>query len=1371
MTRVLLSFMVAMLCFASSLLAQDTTPPTINCPGNTVLQLTPGECEIVYNFSIFATDNAPGCTPSIAQIDGTGYTSGSSFPIGTTTLTFRATDCSGNMATCSFSITVNNYIPASNGLICDDNLNISIPSTCEMWLSPDAALEGNYGCYDDFVVNVENTGSNYIGYYYVGETITFTVTNTQTGNTCWGEALIEDKSGPFIDGCDDVTVNCLQDVRPVSEGGDIPDPTFVDCHPFTVQYVDMITQGQCLDTFSQQIMRIWSATDNIGYSSTCTQMILVERTSLLDLNPVCPVEAVMECVPGSPADISPANTGYPTVEIDSVTYEITEGANSVCNITASYSDQVIPKCGVGFRIIRTWTVLDWCLPVDFIDNPWTCTQVIHYNDTTAPQFNPPANMTVTANLPGCRARPVIPAMNVTDCSNYTVAIFTPVGAFSGNGGQIPQPGLPFGLHTITVKVTDACGNSTSHTFTINVTDNTKPNAVCDQFTVVALDDFGYAFAYATTFDNGSTDNCCVDDFEAARMTDNCGIPNNLVFDDVVEFCCADVGTPVPVIFRVYDCHGNFNDCMVNVEVQDKSGPSITCPPNVSLNCGQDYTNPTLVGTVETDPALQGPLDGLAMDNCGQDIVVTQSDAGAITCGSGTIYRTYAATDPAGTLSFCVQTITVINNNPFTGGSIAFPADITLNGCTASTDPTNTGVPTYPAPNGCNSLVSGYTDLPLTSAPDACLKILRTWSVIDWCQYNVNNPSAGGIWTHVQVIKVMDFAAPTFASCANLTFCNFKDDCSPIAPDLSVAPTDACTPTNQIVLTWTVDLNDDGVSDPGYVTVGAGQNINNNYPVGTHRISYSAADGCGNIGFCNFLFTIEDCKNPSPVCRAGLIVEIMQTGMVPVSASTILDPSSSDNCSDLSDLLVSFSPDVTDTTNIYTCDDLGVNVVQIWLTDEDGNADYCETSVTIQDNMGACGGSPLIALNGSITNESNLGLEDVQVDLNGNVTSQTTTNSNGLYQFPSLPIGYDYTVTPVLNDSPLNGVTTYDLLIINQHILGTQALDTPYKIIAADANRSGSVTVSDIVEVRKLILHVFDNLPNNSSWRFVDAGYTFPNPANPFTTVFPEVCNVNNLTPSSPSVNFVAIKIGDVNGSAVTNNISALAEDRNSVDFNFRTADRKLKAGETVTVDFNANLAGMLGYQFTLNFDKSALKFEKLAPAATTSIENYGLNRLEEGVITASWYQLAAPKQGKDEAQFSLTFTALKDGQLSQFLNINSSYTIAESYEKDGNIRPVVLEFMDENGTSVFANQFELYQNVPNPFTGETVIRFQLPEACNASLTIFNMEGKVVKTVSGEFAKGYHEITVERSSLSTNGIFYYRLQTPGNTATKKMTLLN
>src|SRR5690606_6991953 len=107
---------------------------------------------------------------------------------------------------------------------------------------------------------------------------------------------------------------------------------------------------------------------------------------------------------------------------------------------------------------------------------------------------------------------------------------------------------------------------------------------------------------------------------------------------------------------------------------------------------------------------------------------------------------------------------------------------------------------------------------------------------------------------------------------------------------------------------------------------------------------------------------------------------------------------------------------------------------------------------------------------------------------------------------------------------------------SKHILNVQKLDSPYKIIAADVNHSGNVSTFDLVALRKVILRVATDFPNNTSWRFVDKKYVFPDPANPWAVNFPEVANVNNLGANQLATDFVAIKVGDVNGSAKTNNL-------------------------------------------------------------------------------------------------------------------------------------------------------------------------------------------------------------------------------------------
>ncbi|MFN4255095.1 MAG: dockerin type I domain-containing protein [Saprospiraceae bacterium] len=145
--------------------------------------------------------------------------------------------------------------------------------------------------------------------------------------------------------------------------------------------------------------------------------------------------------------------------------------------------------------------------------------------------------------------------------------------------------------------------------------------------------------------------------------------------------------------------------------------------------------------------------------------------------------------------------------------------------------------------------------------------------------------------------------------------------------------------------------------------------------------------------------------------------------------------------------------------------------------------------------------------------------------------ETVTDSAGNFEVGGLPTGLPYAVAPEKNGDWLNGVSTYDLLLISKHILGAQPLDSPFKLIAADANGSGSVTSFDILQLRRVILGLADSVPGNTSWRFVDARHTFANPANPFAEAFPEIVVFEPLAAPGGVADFVAVKIGDVNGSA------------------------------------------------------------------------------------------------------------------------------------------------------------------------------------------------------------------------------------------------
>jgi len=291
---------------------------------------------------------------------------------------------------------------------------------------------------------------------------------------------------------------------------------------------------------------------------------------------------------------------------------------------------------------------------------------------------------------------------------------------------------------------------------------------------------------------------------------------------------------------------------------------------------------------------------------------------------------------------------------------------------------------------------------------------------------------------------------------------------------------------------------------------------------------------------------------------------------------------------------------------------------------------------------------------------------------------------------------------------------------------------------------------------------------------VDANFVFPNAENPFATAFPEVVDINGLL-ESVQHDFVGVKTGDVNESAVPNYLTG-ADDRSfNGELNFNIDDKVLEAGETHEVVFSsADFEAIAGYQYTLNFDNDLLEFVSIDAGELAGMNetNFGLSMLDEGAITTSWTNNAPVSMKADAELFRVTFEAKRATQLSEALSVNSRYTAAEAYDvntENGqlNLLNVALRFEDVTGTSA---PFALLQNSPNPFRSQTVIGFVLPEATSATLTIFDVSGKQLKLVSGDYEAGYNEISLDRGDL-VGGMLYYKLETANNAATRKMLLIN
>ncbi|MFZ1526487.1 MAG: T9SS type A sorting domain-containing protein, partial [Saprospiraceae bacterium] len=87
-----------------------------------------------------------------------------------------------------------------------------------------------------------------------------------------------------------------------------------------------------------------------------------------------------------------------------------------------------------------------------------------------------------------------------------------------------------------------------------------------------------------------------------------------------------------------------------------------------------------------------------------------------------------------------------------------------------------------------------------------------------------------------------------------------------------------------------------------------------------------------------------------------------------------------------------------------------------------------------------------------------------------------------------------------------------------------------------------------------------------------------------------------------------------------------------------------------------------------------------------------------------------------------------------------------------------------------ATAISLMQNEPNPFKGQTTVSFMMPDAAAATLSVYDVTGKVVSVRNINANKGLNSEVFTREQLGASGVMYYTLKSGDFTATKKMIII-
>ena len=786
----------------------DDTIPVITCPPDTTTECSgpfdPGSLGMAT-----ATDDCGNVTITYSD----SFVQGTCVDEGTGTRTWIATDDCGNTATCDQTILVYDTTPPVF-------VNPPVDATleCDDLVIPPVTATDNCDPNVDIDLNESVISSNCVGGYVLFCTWTAT-DNCGNQATTSITLTIVDTTPPVITCPPDVTLDC-------DGSGNAGTPTVSDnCDPNpSVTFSDGPTSGNCPSTFT----RTWTATDDCGNSASCTQQITVDDNEPPTIT--CPPNVTIECDESD----DPSNTGSATATDD------------CSSVTVTYIDDqlVAGTCDQEYTLIRTWIATDAC------GNQTACEQNIVKVDKTAPTITCPPNATLDCTTGGNTG-----TATATDNCDPNPSVTYSDGPTSGN---CPS------TFTRTWTATDDCGNSASCTQQITVDDNEPPTITCPPDVTIECD---------ASDDPSNTG--------TATATDDCSSVTVTYIDDQLVAGSCDQEYTLIRTWIATDACGNQAACEQKIKKVDTTAPSITCPPNATLDC--DGSGNAGTPTVS--------------DNCDPNPSVTYSD-GPISGGCpGTFTRTWTATDDCGNSASCTQQITVDDNEPPT---ITCPPNVTIE-CDASDDPSNTGTAT--ATDDCSSVTVTYIDDQLVAGTcDQEYTLIRTWIATDAC---------GNQTACEQNIKKVDTTAPTITCPPNATL-----DCTTGGNTGTATATDNCDPNPSVTYS-------DGPTS-------------GNCP-STFTRTWTATDDCGNSASCTQQITVDDTEPPVITCPPNVTVECDES----TNPSNTGNATATDDCSSVT---VTYS----DASAPGTCPQ-NRTITRTWTaTDACGNSASCTQTITVVD---------------------------------------------------------------------------------------------------------------------------------------------------------------------------------------------------------------------------------------------------------------------------------------------------------------------------------------------------------------------------------------------------------------------------------------
>ncbi|MBX7242012.1 MAG: HYR domain-containing protein [Bacteroidia bacterium] len=955
------------------------------------------------------------CINNVIPTQTAGIPSGGFYPVGTTTNTFSITDYSGNVGTCSFTVTIVDATPPvlsgvpANTIVPCDNVPAPATVTASDNCTSNPAVTLN-------TVNTQDANPANIGHY--NYTITHTWSSTDgAGNTATASQVItvQDATPPVLVGvpsngsasCSNIPVlptvtatdNC--DPSPVVTLNTVstqdPNPANTGHYNYTITYTWTATDVAGLTTTSIRTLTVSDGTAPIlsgvpsGTTASCDNIpapAAVSATDNCDPAPVVTLNTV------STQNASPSNVGYYNYVLTySWTATDVAGNSSVATQTITVSDQTppvlsgVPSPGGNYVASCdavpapvTVTATDNCDPAPVVTVSSSSTQdpnpanVGHYNyaltytwtGTDVAGNSVSGSQTIQISD---QTNPVVPVLNdiIAECTTTvpvpaTVDNCTP-GLISGTTND-PLTYTTQGTYTVNWVFTDVAGNSTFVPQTVIVDDVTAPSfSGCPSNSGILTALNGTCAAPYSWTAPVPSDNCSgySVSWTISGVTTGAGsgLLSNYSFN---------VGVST-VTYTIMDVGGNTAVCSFTVTVNDTQVPQITCPNSTTIPAANGQC---LVFAQNITPVYS--------DNCGI-LKLTYTKVGSTNSVSASTGINSASNTPfnVGT-TVVTYTVTDVNNNTSSCSFLVHVIDTQLPSLTCPSNKT-----AVTEPGLCSATVNS---LGITSASDNCGILHITWAVTGATTLNsqatgINNASGnvfnsgvstvtytatdvnGNTNTCSFTVTVNDNQNPVITCPVPQPFyTNSPGQCGALINNLSATFTDNCGIQS---VTWAKG----GATVATSPTTGINDVSGTFFNTGVTTVNYLVTDVNNRTSSCTFQVKVTDSEAPSITCPSP--VQVQNDHGFCYSVVSGLTPSYTDNCAVTrlrwakSGATGGSSPSVgiNDVSGTYF--NVGVTTVVYTAVDAANNQSTCSFTVTVTDTE-----APVVTCPANVTVNAPLG---------------------------------------------------------------------------------------------------------------------------------------------------------------------------------------------------------------------------------------------------------------------------------------------------------------------------------------------------------------------------------------------------------------